>query len=225
MVDYQHSDSAKVSFCDRLYPSIGTYGYLAILDDLLLTNIAFTVDASTSILTFAVANKLVTGSRIRVSSTVTIPGGLLTTTDYFAIKISATQFKLAATLANAIASIAINVTDAGSGIISAMEQTLTAFDSLAVLVAHEVVNSAYTARFSIDNLGTASIVSGEAQKNPWVKIFANNSATAIVSGNRLIIYGGAATIGDVAGTGYSIHTQQVTMYSGETNSFSVLFSR
>jgi len=223
MVDYLHSDSAKLAFCDRMYPSTGTYGYLAILDDLLLTNAVFTV--ATSILTFSAANKLVTGSRVRITSTGAIPSGLLSATDYYAIKTSTTTFKLAATLTNAIAGTAITITDAGSGVLSASEQILTVADSLAVLVAHELVNSAYTARFSIDTLGAATIVNGDAQKNLWTKVFTNNSASSIVSGNRLIIYGGIATMGDVTGTSESLHTQQITLLSGDTNSFTVQFMR
>lgn len=225
MVDYLHSDSAKLAFCDRLYPSTGAYGHLAILDDLLLTSAVFTVDAATDVLTFTVANKLVTGSRIRITATVTIPGGILSSTDYFAIKITTTTFKLATTLANAIAGTPCNITDAGSGTLNAFEQTLNITDPIAVLVAHEIVSSAYTARFSIDNLGASTIVSGEAQKGLWTKVFTNNSASSIISGNRLIIYGGLATIGDITGTSNSLHTQQVTLFSGETNSFTVLFMR
>lgn len=225
MVDYLHSDSAKLAFCDRLYPSTGVYGYLAILDDLLLSSAVFTVDASTDVLTFTVANKLVTGSRVRITATVTIPGGILSSTDYFAIKLTTTTFKLATTLANAIAGTACNITDAGSGTLNAFEQALTVADTIAVLVAHEIVNSAYTARFPIDNLGASTIVSGDAQKGLWTKVFTNNSATSIISANRLIIYGGLATIGDITGTSNSLHTQQVTMFSGETNSFTVLFMR
>lgn len=223
MVDYLHSDSAKLAFCDRMYPSTGTYGYLAILDDLLLANAVFTV--ATNILTFTVANKLVTGSRVRITSTGAIPSGLLSATDYYAIKTSTTTFKLAATLANAIAGTAITITDAGSGVLSASEQILTVADSISVLVAHELVNSAYTARFSIDTLGAATIVSGDAQKNLWTKVFTNNSASSIVSGNRLIIYGGIATLGDVTGASDSLHTQQITLLSGDTNSFTVQFMR
>ena len=223
MVDYLHSDSAKLAFCDRMYPSTGTYGYMAILDDLLLTNAVFTVAAN--ILTFTGANKLVTGSRVRITSTGAIPSGLLAATDYYAIKTSTTTFKLAATLANAIAGTAITITDAGSGVLTASEQILTVSDSLSVLVAHELINSAYTARFSIDTLGAATMVNGDAQKNLWTKVFTNNSASSIVSGNRLIIYGGIATMGDITGSSDSLHTQQITLLSGDTNSFTVQFMR
>lgn len=225
MVDYQHSNSAKLSFCDRLYPLTGLYGHLAIIDALLLTSAAFTVDAATDTLTFTAANKLVTGSRLRITSTTTIPGGLLSATDYFAIRISTTQFKLASTLANAIAGTPINITDAGSGVLNAFEQALTADDSMAVLIAHELVNTAYTTRFTIENLGASTIVSGDAQKSPWLQIFANNSGVSIVSAHRIIVYGGVSTIGSTAGTGYSLHTEQLTIFSSETKSFSIFFMR
>jgi hypothetical protein len=225
MADYQLSDSAKLMFVDRLYPSTGTIGYLAILDNNLLDNAIFSANASADTLTFDAANKLVTGSRIRLTSTTTLPGGLLSNTDYFTIEISTTEFKLASTLANAIDGTAVNITDAGSGTLKAFEQELSPSDSLAALVAHEIVNSAYTERLSVENLGAAVIANGDAQKNPWIKIFTNSSISDLITSARVLIYGGSQTIGDTSGTGYSLHQEVNTIYAGQAQSFSIVFMR
>lgn len=56
-----------------------------------------------------------TGTKIRVSSSTTLPAGLSAGTDYFAIRASATTIKLATSLANAQAGTAIDITDQGTG--------------------------------------------------------------------------------------------------------------
>lgn len=75
----------------------------------------FTADASTDICTGS-AQVMRTGTAVYLTTTGTLPGGLAASTVYFMIVLSSTTFKLATTLANANASTAINITDAGSGI-------------------------------------------------------------------------------------------------------------
>lgn len=54
-----------------------------------------------------------------MTTTGTLPTGLVAATDYFYIRISDTTFKLATTYANAIAGIAIDIVTAGTGVQSA----------------------------------------------------------------------------------------------------------
>jgi hypothetical protein len=61
------------------------------------------------------AYNLMTGTRVRLTTTTTLPGGLATATDYYIIKISDTRCSFATSYANAIAGTAINITDAGTG--------------------------------------------------------------------------------------------------------------
>lgn len=75
---------------------------------------AFTVDASTDVCT-ASAHGMLTGLKVQVSTTTTLPAGLAAATDYFIIRVSADTFKFAASLANAQAGTAIDITDAGAG--------------------------------------------------------------------------------------------------------------
>ena len=82
----------------------------------------FTVDAGSDTLT--VANTYATGAAIEISSTDTVPGGLTAGTQYYVIRISDTEIQLAATLEDARAGIAIDITDAGSGDLGIKQQSL-----------------------------------------------------------------------------------------------------
>lgn len=75
---------------------------------------AFTADAGTDVLTHTNIN-LAPNTRIQLTTTTTLPGGLSTATDYYVIKVTDTTCKLATSYANAVAGIAINITDAGTG--------------------------------------------------------------------------------------------------------------
>jgi hypothetical protein len=58
---------------------------------------------------------LLTGTRVQLTTTTTLPAGLSTSTDYYVIKVSDTSCSFATSYANAIAGTAINITDAGTG--------------------------------------------------------------------------------------------------------------
>ena len=79
----------------------------------------FTADAGTDVCTWTstanIPSNILTGTRVRLTTTTTLPGGLATATDYYVIVTSATTFKLATSYANAVAGTAINITDAGTG--------------------------------------------------------------------------------------------------------------
>ena len=79
----------------------------------------FTADASTDVCTYTTTtsypSNILTGTRVRLTTTTTLPAGLSLATDYFVIRVSDTTFKLATSYANAIAGTAINITDAGTG--------------------------------------------------------------------------------------------------------------
>jgi len=73
------------------------------------------ISADTITISSSLGGCLKTGSKVRVSSTGTLPGGLAAATDYYVIKVSSTSIKLATSEANAIAGTAINLTSVGSG--------------------------------------------------------------------------------------------------------------
>lgn len=79
----------------------------------------FTADAGTDVCTWTstanIPSNVLTGTRVRLTTTTTLPAGLATATDYYVIRLSDTTFSLATSYANAVAGTAINITDAGTG--------------------------------------------------------------------------------------------------------------
>jgi hypothetical protein len=79
----------------------------------------FTADTGTDIMTYtsvtSLPSNLLTGTRVRVSTTTTLPAPLAAATDYFLIRVSDTTYKLATTYANAIAGTQIDITTTGTG--------------------------------------------------------------------------------------------------------------
>lgn len=94
--------------------SVTTITSQAMTNTLSQTNNVTSVDAGADTLDHT-AYVLLTGTRVRMTSSGTLPAGLSLATDYYVIKISSTSMKLATTYANAIAGTAINLTDVGSG--------------------------------------------------------------------------------------------------------------
>lgn len=79
----------------------------------------FTADDTTDICTYtSTANfpsNILVGTRVRLTTTTTLPAGLSLATDYYVIKVTDSTFKLATSYANAIAGTAINITSTGTG--------------------------------------------------------------------------------------------------------------
>lgn len=79
----------------------------------------FTADAGTDECTFTstanIPSNLLTGTRVRLTTSGTLPAGVTTATDYYYIRLTDSTFELATSYANAIAGTAINITDTGSG--------------------------------------------------------------------------------------------------------------
>lgn len=79
----------------------------------------FTADASTDVCTWTstanIPSNILTGTRVRLTTSGTLPAGLATATDYYVIKLTDSTFELATSYANAIAGTQINITDAGTG--------------------------------------------------------------------------------------------------------------
>jgi len=75
----------------------------------------FTADAGTDLCTTASNVFFNTPAIVRVSTDGVLPAGLAAATDYFVVRASATTFKLATNLTNALAGTTIDITDAGTG--------------------------------------------------------------------------------------------------------------
>lgn len=79
----------------------------------------FSANAGTDVCTYTstanIPSNILTGTRVRLTTTTTLPAGLALATDYYVIRVSDTTFKLATSYANAIAGTQIDITDAGTG--------------------------------------------------------------------------------------------------------------
>lgn len=75
----------------------------------------FTADPASNNCT-STKHHLITGTELTLTTTGTLPGGLATSTDYWAIFVDDNTFQLASSLSNANAGVAIDITDAGAGI-------------------------------------------------------------------------------------------------------------
>lgn len=79
----------------------------------------FTADAGTDICTYtstaSYPSNILVGTRVRLTTTTTLPAGLATGTDYYVIKVTDSTFKLATSYANALVPTPIDITDAGTG--------------------------------------------------------------------------------------------------------------
>jgi hypothetical protein len=195
----QYSDSELLAMCDTLYPNTGVIRSIAVLDTTLALNQIFTVDAQSNELTFTTAQAFQTGTRVKFTTTTTIPTPLVAGADYFLIRTSGTVFKVADTLANAIANNGINLQDAGQGTLKANEQPLSVADPLSVILSKEFPASAsYATRPTIADVGAAAMVDGIAQKSVSITL-TNSGNAAWVVGGLALIRGGTATIGDLTG--------------------------
>lgn len=214
----QYSDSELLFQCDLYNPSTGIIRHVALLNSSLQLNVAFSANATSNVLTFTVAQPFQTGGRIRVASTATLPTPLVAGVDYFVIRLTATTFKLATTLANAIGATEIDLMDAGGGTLTAIEQALIRTDPIAVLLSKEYASfPGYTARLPVTDVGPALIVLAKAQKSKTINI-TNSGTVDITIGYCLIIRGGSATIGDavMAGSGLEIFSSPMAVIVGET---------
>lgn len=82
------------------------------------------------------AHGYVTGQKIQVSSSDTLPSPLVVDTDYFIIKSTSDRIKLASSLSNALAGTAITLTDDGTGTLTIDCQDITpdfGFDKQVIL--------------------------------------------------------------------------------------------
>ena len=210
----QYTDLEQQFTCDQYHPSTGTIRHIALLRSSLQLGIAFTADAASNVLTFGTEQPFQTGARVRIVSTATLPTPLVAAVDFFAIRLTATTFKVSGTLGGS----EVDLMDSGSGTLTLNEQPLGRTDPINVLLSKEFVSfPGYTARFPITDAGPSAMVNGKAQKTKLM-VIANNGTADISIGYYVVIRGGSATIGDTAMDGYGLEIlpSVLTVIVGET---------
>jgi hypothetical protein len=218
------SNSKLLDTADYAYPSSGTPAQLLILSGDTFTGPIAATNAADELTTTGNHN-LVTGARVRTSTTATLPAPLTAGVDYFVIVTGATTFKLAATLADAQASTAIDLTTDGTGTITATEQVPNYNDPIAVLVSKELPSGGPYARIPMDSLGAATITNAGKAAKPTKTVQLNNTgSTSITYRHYLVAFGASSTIGDASGiTGFFLgsETANQTIPAGQARVISV----
>ena len=79
----------------------------------------FTANSASDICTYTstanIPSNILLGTRVRLTTTTTLPAGLSLATDYYVIPITSSTFQLATSYANAVAGSQIDITSAGTG--------------------------------------------------------------------------------------------------------------
>lgn len=214
---YKPSRTLRISYNSSIYPETGTIGHVGLLRSAARINEPLTVNPSQDTLVFATAQSFATAARVKITSTLTLAAPLVATETYFMIRVDATTYKLAASQADAIAGIAINLIDAGTGALTLNEQFINEDDPLSVLATWELTFPGYSARFPVSSTGIATIDSqGSATKSVNFSV-KNNGSSAVSIGGYLFVRGGTATIGNTTGDfELDIPTSPLTIAPGET---------
>ncbi|OGM06039.1 hypothetical protein A2125_01460 [Candidatus Woesebacteria bacterium GWB1_43_5] len=123
-IDTKNTSSANLTWGDRImndfhkrllskanWPFLHSSRTLTTFDP----DSAFTAVAGTDVCTATDIILTLTGTKVTFSSTTTLPAGLSTSTTYYLIYQSTTTFKVATSLANALAGTAVDITDTGTG--------------------------------------------------------------------------------------------------------------
>lgn len=122
-----------------------------------------TVDAGTDVFT-AVGHGFVTGMRVHVEATTTIPGPLVVRTSYYVIRLGADTFKLASSQANAYAGTALGINDAGVGVVTvtrvSWEANFVAASDDVLTVAGHRLSTGSRVRVSTTGVLPAGLVAG-----------------------------------------------------------------
>jgi hypothetical protein len=146
----------------------------------------FTADASTDICTHTNIN-LFPYTRVRLTTTTTLPAGLSLATDYYIIKVTDLTVKFATSYANAVAGTAVNITDAGTGT-QTINTLLPRYTSGAGLQAFMWANNATPLGAGVPNLSLASYTNSIQTTGKATPVVLPVGKTA--ANNGLVLYSG-----------------------------------
>lgn len=166
----------------------------------------FTADDTTDIITWTSTtnrpSNILTGTRVQLTTTTTLPAGLSPATNYYVIKVTDGTCKLATTYANAVAGTAINITSTGTGT-HTMSRLLPRYTNGAWVQAiifnpNSVALGAATPNMSLGYTNSSQVAS---RATPWVLPVGKTAAS-----NSLVIY---------TGTGAGKYNYQMPLASGD----------
>jgi len=169
---------------------------------------------SVATITTPLAHRLVVGSRIRFTTTGTLPTPLTANTDYFALTTpTTTTLTISATLGGS----AISLT-AGSGAQTYTEQFLSAEDSISVLVNHEISHPNYARSIFAAGTCVANFANNDARSPDQFKILSPVSPNGALSYRYiLLVRGGSLIRGNTTGDRHQLNAEPLvqTIAQGE----------
>ena len=146
----------------------------------------FTADAGTDVCTHTNIN-LFPYTRVQLTTTTTLPGGLSLATDYYVIKVTDTTIKLATSYANAVAGTAVNITDTGTGV-HTINTLLPRYTSGAGVQAFMWANNATPLGAGVPNLSLPSYTNSAQTTGKATPTVLPVGKTAAANG--LVLYSG-----------------------------------
>lgn len=216
MIIAKCSDTVRSSILDNGVPSNSIVGYAILLAPGVTSAAISAVNATANVFTSSV--NLCTGAKVRISAGVggVLPSPLIASVDYFLIELTSTTYSLAFTLVDALAGIAIDVTDVGTLPLNFNEQAIDELSPIEQIVIHEIPSSVSGYVRKPVTFEPAVIVDRNVQK-PALSINWTTGNTAIDYSAWVVIYGGAVGAGSITGTGV-IFGSDGTIYTIAANS-------
>jgi len=166
----------------------------------------FTADAGTDVITWTSTtnrpSNILTGTRVQLTTTTTLPAGLALATNYYVIRVTDSTCKLATTYANAVAGTAIDITSTGTGT-HTMSRLLPRYTNWAGVQAiifnpNSTALGAATPNMSLGYTNSAQVAS---RATPGVLPIGKTAAS-----NSLVIY---------TGTGAGKYNYQMPLAAGD----------
>ena len=216
MIIAKCSDTVRSSILDNGVPSGSIVGYAILLAPGVMSAAISAVNATANVFTSSV--NLCTGAKVRIAAGVggVLPSPLIASVNYFLIELTSTTYSLAFTLVNALAGIAIDITDVGTLPLNFNEQAIDELSPIEQIVIHEIPSSVSGYVRKPVTFEAAVIVDRNVQK-PALSINWTTGNTAIDYSAWVVIYGGAAGAGSITGTGV-IFGSDGTTYTIAANS-------
>jgi hypothetical protein len=157
------------------------------------TNLENGVDSEVDVDTDEVtvpAHPYFTGLKIRLTTTGTLPAGLLTGTDYFIIVISADVMQFASSLANALAGTPVDITDEGSnGAVNTITPTSIAGAAEKIQISNDGTNWNDLASATSITVDTVLLHSSSTPVTRYMRIHYTLTAGSMSTDNYVLVKG------------------------------------
>jgi hypothetical protein len=168
-----------------------------------VSTLSLSVDPSTDIWTSSVAHNMRTGTTVVISSTGALPSPLSSSERSYVIYVSATTFKIANSLANALSGTALDITTAGTGTITG---AVTTIGRVAYFASDPADSTKIYAQDDQNKIWYTTVTPSDVANANWYWLAGNTSSG---TGNGLVVWKGyifafGSTKIDLVPTSYAV---------------------